>query len=62
MNKWISVKDESPDTEVLAVGYQNEMLIGWVSFHEYDGYYCDSSDTMLTEVTHWMPLPEPPKE
>ena len=33
----------------------SESLLGWVG-DEYSSYFIDE------KVTHWMPLPEPPKE
>lgn len=54
---WISVKDEMPDTGVSVLVYGDGSGIslgvywkwGWTT----TGYY--------NAVTHWMPLPEPPK-
>ena len=56
--KWISVKDRLPKdcTDVLT-----NTLVGC-----YVGYYDNDVglwyETGPTEVTHWMPLPEPPTE
>ena len=61
--KWISVKERLPVTfENVLVCTKHEMLIchhdgdEWVVTYdgEYAGYDYD--------ITHWMPLPEPPKE
>ncbi len=53
---------EEPEGEVLAIGYQNEMLIGYVSYHDDGlGWCCESSDELVTEVTHWM-KPELPND
>ena len=65
--QWIRVEDEKPDTgqyvlvyhkdgvmqcaQYLISGYDDRGL--WVLDH----YYKDQG-----EITHWMPLPEPPKE
>ena len=67
--KWISVEDNVPDTEVIAInmlkgtyGYE-EMLIGYVfpcASYE-SGYGAENDYVTLENVTHWMPLPEPPK-
>lgn len=61
MQTWISVKDKLPeDGEVLCYGH-GEYLVG--SLYElYGKYNCEADDTMIENVTHWMPLPEPPKE
>ncbi len=62
-NKWISVKDRLPDGECLAVGFQNEMIIGYVDKDEASGagYSAENDSEILHDVTHWMPLPKPPK-
>ena len=65
--QWIRVEDEKPDTgqyvlvnhkdgvmqcaQYLISGYDDREL--WMLDH----YYKEQS-----EITHWMPLPEPPKE
>ena len=61
--KWISVEERLPDEpgEVLACVY-GRICIAWYSnrcFETPSGmvfYPCENA------VTHWMPLPEPPKE
>ncbi len=59
--KWISVEERLPERECLAIGWQDEMLIGNV-YRSGAGYACESDGEYLMDVTHWMPLPEPPKE
>lgn len=61
MPKWISVEDDIPtdDRDVLAWVGNKEIAIAWFDgytgeWHAYGSYEGD--------VTHWMPLPEPPKE
>ena len=61
MPKWISVEDDIPtdDRDVLAWVYNEGITIAWFDgytgeWQVYGSYYGD--------VTHWMPLPEPPKE
>jgi hypothetical protein len=62
--KWISVKERLPGMKtVIAVNANGEMLIGLVNPASYGTLYkCDSRDDVIFDVTHWMPLPEPPKE
>lgn len=59
MSKWISVDERLPkDDSVVLVLDNNEYIIGWYkdgSFGEWNGVY------ELRQVTHWMPLPDPPK-
>ena len=68
MSDWTSVKDRLPDLEgspacsehVLVYGEHGEMAMAW-----WDGeVWTDSGsgDVVGGEVTHWMPLPERPKE
>lgn len=64
IRKWIPVTERLPDRECIAIGYQNEMLIGYISKNRYSktGFSAEGAEEYLGEVTHWMPLPEPPKE
>jgi hypothetical protein len=63
--QWISVKDRLPETNELCIVntewraivpalYGNE---SWI-FDEGQGW----SEKVLSYVSHWMPLPEPPKD
>lgn len=63
-SQWIPVTDLLPDEECLAIGFHNEMLIGWIAedIGSCTGYLAESEGEILRNVTHWMPLPEPPKE
>ena len=66
MAEWISVKDRLPErVEVIAFSAQyGDYLIGWIAEAEDSdtGAVCIGDGVELYEVTHWMPLPEPPKE
>ncbi len=71
MAEWISVKERLPEVgnmvlifydgqPVIAMFRKSEHCSGW-----FEGYchMCEDSETYyLDDVTHWMPLPEPPKE
>lgn len=59
--EWISVKDRLPDADdvVLAVA-ANTGDMG-IAQHCGNGIFLDYGD-VWEEVTHWMPLPELPKE
>ena len=68
--RWIPVTERLPDGEVLAInalkgsyGY-HEYRVGYVdeSCESETGSLCESDGVVLNNVTHWMPLPTPPKE
>lgn len=58
-NEWISVKERLPEDDVdvltrraTGMSVESHCGFGWL-YDEYNGRWV---------VTHWMPLPEPPKE
>ena len=68
---WISVKDRLPDEEDYRSCHENwdgcviwtngsDIGLGWYS--TITGDWADIYDCDIDDVTHWMPLPEPPKE
>lgn len=63
MSEWISVDDRLPkssyETVIACQSRNNIMAIGRFK----DGVFRTGSGAMdwVAEVTHWMPLPEPPK-
>lgn len=63
--EWISVKERLPEA--------NDEVWAWTVFHDSDQEYGDTSwlqddgtwamgSAKNFTVTHWMPLPEPPKQ
>lgn len=50
---WIPVTERLPDAEDVFLCWSKELA---------DMMFCYTSDFKHMEVTHWMPLPEPPKE
>lgn len=60
--KWISVKDRLPDdcVEVLVYDTDCGIVIGW--YNKKDDIFVAEFMNELDAVTHWMPLPEPPKD
>lgn len=74
MSEWISVEDRLPRSEQIVIGYTPCDKFMFVGFHQesksvnYDWSNWKiitalrSTKTMTKKVTHWMPLPEPPKE
>ena len=62
---WISVKDRLPDGKCVAYSEKSgEMLIVQVFADDKSdtGYTGESEARYLWDVTHWMPMPDPPKE
>ena len=65
MNEWVSVKDRLPEYYREVLVHVNgciylAMLFDQRMINEPD-YWCDHSG-QLGKVTHWMPLPDAPKE
>ena len=54
-NEWVSVEDRLPEPTYCVLVYTTDYSI------EVDALDSDG-EWMSFEVTHWMPLPEPPKE
>lgn len=73
--RWISVEERLPEGEVLAANFApgthgyKEYIIGYVDevkCTEPDWHRCkcyaSNDHEILNDVTHWMPLPEPPEK
>lgn len=70
--QWISVEDRMPDTVPCDAGTEySEAVVVWTNGNKamiavWDGIDwicpCDFWEAWGEEITHWMPLPEPPKE
>jgi len=63
--KWISVKDKLPDVDIYVLGYNiswGETQVVCRKSHSLQGYCFLDSDDYNVNITHWMPLPKPPKE
>ena len=65
--EWISVKDRMPNMKDIVLVYDTFLecvSIGYIS--EFLGkravWVIDYGESVSDTVTHWMPLPEPPKE
>jgi len=67
-SEWISVKDRLPEDmgDALVVAFWHERwqtMIGWCRKAEAEWrVYTSHGEMRPGGVTHWMPLPEPPKE
>jgi hypothetical protein len=67
--KWISVKERLPeeDQQVLVYSEDYPMEVMWFRNNKFNEYYEDLDikkdyNFEIEEVTHWMPIPEPPKD
>lgn len=62
INQWISVKDRLPENciEVLVYDTDCGIVIGW--YDKEIGDFAADFISPLDAVTHWQPLPEPPKD
>ena len=64
--EWISVKDRLPkdDEDVLVIDDTGRMAVSCYFFSSYGSWLWENRDdqVLLGEVTHWMPLPNPPEE
>lgn len=69
--EWISVNDKLPEavggrllpfdsTAVLAYRSHPVSCVG-IEYYEHDSKRWSDDDQYEGEITHWMPLPEPPK-
>jgi len=65
--EWISVKDRLPKEYTYCLIYcpqsfPKNIRVLSASFYEDDKtFHCDANEEIHEDVTHWMPLPEPPK-
>ena len=66
VGKWISVKDRLPEAGgyVVCIAKRNPFsrFMPMVARIEKNGWENPITEQYISEVTHWMPLPEPPEE
>lgn len=68
VNRWISCKDKMPEEYKTVLVYEKDygVMIGELEKKFFDTQYFIARKSGLilrtTEVTHWQPLPEPPKQ
>ena len=62
--RWISVEERLPEDYEDVVIIMREGASSWyrVAYREYGGWSFGGGRRVNCEVTHWMPLPEPPEE
>ena len=60
--KWISVKDALPEDtrEVLFLWSNRWFEVGYYDGNDWYEWWYDGN--ICSDVTHWMPLPDPPKQ
>ena len=63
---WVSVKDRLPEPYVTVIVHMPLEAplptVGWGFITDDGTWYCNHFNRDEDEVTHWMPLPEPPNE
>jgi hypothetical protein len=63
MPRWISVEERLPEHDVFVlVGYNRYDHVFEGCYLEDEKYWCDREYSYIAPPSHWMPLPEPPKE
>ena len=65
VQEWISVKDELPEAGgyVVCIAKRNPFsrFMPMVARIEKNGWVNPITEQYISEVTHWMPIPQPPK-
>ena len=65
VQEWISVKDRLPEAGeyVVCIAKRNpfSMFMPMVARIKKNGWVNPITEQYISEVTHWIPLPEPPK-
>lgn len=65
ISPWISVKDRLPERGVFVAVYYGNFIGELVDTFMWDGECWRNANAFIEDsenITHWMPLPEPPKE
>ena len=60
--RWISVEERLPEEDECVLGWEPwEIGGGWIRVvSQHNSFFTDDAHDLVV-VTHWMPLPEPPK-
>ena len=64
MSEWISVKDRLPQAKEYVLIYDpnhRNICKAWY-VGDIDVWFSNEYFPQFTNITHWMPLPKPPKE
>ena len=64
MNEWISAKDRLPETidPVIVCNEISNVYLAWYNYVDNLWRYTYRTEIVTHKITHWMPLPEPPKK
>lgn len=62
MVEWISVKDRLPEEDKDVLAYNGVYMIIAAYTTNPTKYWYTITGSVMRTITHWMPLPEPPKE
>ena len=58
--EWISVEDKLPENDKSVLGFHRSCYVSMV-FHAQEGSFREMWGDTDLYITHWMPLPKPPK-
>ena len=63
MSDWISVEDRLPKRQenVLVASKHGFVCIASLTNNHSNNKFYDGDSLAINSITHWMPLPEPPK-
>lgn len=62
--EWISVKDKMPEFDEYVLIYaKGEIVRAFLYTTKYGNFWSTCEDDIRhADVTHWMPMPQPPKD
>ena len=61
VDRWIPVGDGLLEEEVIAIGYQDEMMIGRI-YKNGNEFEMEADGILLTNITHYQKKPAPPEK
>lgn len=66
MGEWIKCSECVPDSGDDMIVFADGIVMSGISYNKKKGFYIQAleydDDETIDNVTHWMPLPEPPNE
>lgn len=60
-NRWIDVEYEEPICECWALDINNEVYMGYLFKDNTGNWFCETENNIVPNITHWLPIPEPPE-